>query len=372
MRLMPRSATALAEFTAARPVAVAGPHTTSDPITSAMLRNRAETVTRDEAMSIPAVRNAVHVIAGTISTLTMSAWKDRTRLPDGTIPWLGQPDPDRTLNWSLRRVVEDLIWHDRAYWKITRDISGTVVYLTRVRPDRVQPVHDPNDVDAPGSLLLDGNRTTQLLAFNGGGVGGLQRFGAPLFDLYVKLQTAAGKYADAPHPKAILKNSGEDLDDDEVQDLLDAWEIARALRSTGYMNDVMDYQTFGWNSQEMQLVEAREQAALEVARLFGLPAEAINATTNSSLTYATVADNKRATLASLRPWMTVIEQTLSIDDRRGITSGRVTPRGITVSFDADAYTRDDPQTRMNTWAAALTNQILTLDEVRAQEPLAWS
>ena len=174
------------------------------------------------------------------------------------------------------------------------------------------------------------------------------------------------------HPKAILKNSGDDLDDAEINELLDSWERARATRSTGYLNDVMAYETYGWNSQEMQLVEAREQAALEVARLFGLPASAINATTNSSLTYATVADNNRQTLASLRPWMTVIEQTLSIDDRRGITAGRVTPRGISVSFDADAYTRDDPQTRMNTWAVALTNQILTLDEVRAQEPLAWS
>ena len=372
MRIIPRSTTALAEF-AARPVAVPGPVSAArDPITSAIMRTQVETISRDEAMHIPAVRNAVHVIAGTISTFTMSAWKGTTRLPDGTIPWLGQPDPARTLNSSLRRVVEDLIWYDRAYWKVTRDISGAVVYLTRIRPDRVVHVHDPNDVDAPGDRLLDGNRTAQLLEFDGAGLGGLRHFGADLLDLYVRLQTAAGLYADAPHPKAILKNSGEDLDDAEIESLLAAWEAARATRSTGYLNDVMDYQTFGWNSQELQLVEAREQAALEVARLFGLPASAINATTNSSLTYATVADNHRATLASLRPWMTVIEQTLSLDDRRGVTSGLVTPRGISVTFDADAYTRDDPSTRMNTWAVALTNSILTLDEVRAQEPLAWT
>ena len=377
MKLLPRSSTALAQFTAAATDGKVAPTPRDDGISDAIERYRAEKVTRDAAMRIPAVRRAVHVIAGTISTFDFSAWRGTTRIPDDdpTSPgWLHQPDPDRTLMWSLHKVVEDLIWHDRAYWKVERNIAGQVAYLTRVRVDRVQEVHDPNDIDKPMQLLLDGNRISsdRLLKFDGAGVGGLDRFGADLLLLYVALQDAAGRYADAPLPSLILTNSGDDLDDAEIQALLNNWETARRDRATAYKNDALTVDPIGWNSQELQLVEAREQAALEVARLFGLPASALNAPTNDSLTYSTAADGRRDLLESLRPWMSVVEQTLSLDSRRGVTSGIVTARGTTIKFNSDAYTRDDPTTRMNMWAVALTNQILTLDEVRAQEPLAWT
>lgn len=347
----------------ADPVAVAG---SPDTAPTFPRLSRAERVAVDITMSIPAVRKAVAVIAGTISTFEFIAWEQRTSLAipgtDRRISWLQKPDTTEELTWTLSHSIRDLIWYDRCVWRISdRIIDGTPVKADRIHPDRIDTLPDPLDADRIRTWLIDGrevDRRPQLIVFQGAGLGGLRRYGFDLLTLYGQLQAAAGRYATAPHPHAILKNHGADLDDDEISDLLDDWEAARATRSIGYLNDVIDYETHGWNAKELQLTEAREHAALEVARLFGLPAKAVDAPSGGSMTYANAVEARRDILEAIRPWMTVMTTALS------------SRCGVKVEFDADAYTRDDPAGRMNTWAAALSNQVLTLDEVRALEPLA--
>src|SRR4029077_12027794 len=159
---------------------------------------------------------------------------------------------------------------------------------------------------------------------------------------------------------------------EEIQALLDDWETARQTRSVGYLNDVVDYQTFGWNAAELQLSEASEYAALDVARIFGLPARAVDATTGDSMTYANVVESRRDTLDALRPWMAPVEQTLSLTARASRPQGLVVPYGIRVRLDIDDYVRDTPATRMDTWDKALSPGVLPLAEVRSAEPLATS
>jgi hypothetical protein len=243
-----------------------------------------------------------------------------------------------------------------------------------VQPSRIAVITDTWDTDAVTTWVIDGKEVParDLVVFDFAGMGGLKRWGVELLELYVDLQEAAGKYARSPHPKAIIKNNGGDLTDPEIMAMLDAWEAARELRSTGYMNAVTEYETFGWNAAELQLVEAREHAALEVARLFGLPARAVDASGGDSMTYANVVELRRDTLDALNPWMTAVEQTLSLNDRASVPRGVVTVRGISVKFDVDAYVRDTPLTRMQTWQTALASNVLSLEEVRTLEPLAPS
>lgn len=337
---------------------------------------RAELVAQDVALSIPSVRRAQGLIAGTISTFRLAGVKDGQRLPatDQRVAWLNQPHRTKTLQWLLSHTVRDLIWKDRCVWRVVdRYVLGTPVAVERINPKRISTRTDPYDDDIVEEWRIDGSRVdeSKLVIFDGAGIGGLDKFGGPLLTLYGELQAAAGRYAKAPHPHAILKNAGADLDDDEIDALLAQWEKRRYESSVGYLNSVMDYQTFGYSARELQLTEARELAALEVARLFGLPATALDAAQpGSSMTYGNVVERRRDLLEAFRPWMTVIEQTLSLDDRRGRSSGTLLPHGITAQFVADAYTRDDAQTRMGTWSAGLDSGALTLDEVRAAEPLA--
>lgn len=352
------------------PVAVARAAPIDSPLPP-NLRDGLDRVNESVGASIPAVRRAVHVIAGTISTFGLAAWHNGIRyrpdeLAGAQLTWLDQPDPAKTLTTTMGGALRDAIWRDRSYWRVMdRYVNGAPAALRRLQPDRVSTVPDPLDPDLFEAIIVDGveftgRRLRDVVVFDWAGVGGLQRFGFGLLDLYVDLQAAAGRYARAPHPKAILRNHGADLADDEIDALLVKWEAAREAKSVGYLNDVVDYETFGWNASEMQLTEAREHAALEVARLFGLPAWALDATGGDSMTYSNVTDRRLDLLEALRPWMTPAEQTLST----------ILPRGRTITFDASAYTRDSPEARMRTWQTALTAGVLTIDEVRRVEPLA--
>jgi hypothetical protein len=363
---------------AAAPVAHAGARTRSGVVGVA---GRAEledprATHRLIARSIPAVRKAEHVIAGTISTFALTAWASDTERLDPTDPrcaWMRQPDPERTLQRLLFGTIDDLIWLDRSVWRVLdRNAALMPVKFRRVPSDQVDTVSDPLDPERVTTWIINGHDVPRrdLVVFDAGGLGGLRRFGTALLDLYLDLQAAAGRYARAPHPQAVLKNSGGDLDDTEIQVLLDEWEAAREVRAVGYLNQVVDYQTFGWDAAQLQLTEGREYAALEVARLFGLPARAVDATTGDSMTYANVVEARRDILEAIRPWITVLEQTLSLDDRSSRPTGLVLPYGISCVIDTEDYLREAPGARMTTWETALRAGVLTLPEVRAAEPLA--
>lgn len=305
------------------PVAVAEPDAGSTILTRAA--SRASLVARDVALSIPAVRKARHVIIGTIGTFGLEARQAGELLEpaDPRVAWLlSQPDPQRTLQWILTKTADDLLWYDRCVWRITdRTLYGRINSVERIAPTRIDTRTHPLDEDTVEAWIIDGQETSpaNLIVFDGAGIGGLRRFGFPLLDLYGKLQAAAGRYADAPHPHAILKNHGADLDNTEIDDLLNSWERARSTRSIGYLNEVMDYETHGYSARELQLTEGREHGALEVARLFGLPATALDAPTGDSMTYGNVVDRRKDIREALRPWTSCIEQTLSMDDRRGLS-----------------------------------------------------
>jgi Phage portal protein len=352
------------------PVMIAAPAVAEPGSLGRLLRSdRAlDQINESVGMSIPAVRRAVHVIAGTISTFGLAAWRDGARVPPGELAgagltWLAQPDPVKTLSTTMAGTLQDAIWRDRSYWRVLdRYVDGWPARYRRIQPDRVSVVPDELDPDLLDQIIIDGASVApaNVLMINWAGIGGLRRWGFELLDLYLALQTAAGRYAVAPHPKAILKNHGADLAGDEIELLLTRWESARDTRSVGYLNDVVDYETFGWNASEMQLTEAREHAALEVARLFGLPAWALDATGGDSMTYSNVTDRRLDLLEALRPWMTPAEQYLSTRTRRGVT----------ITFDASAYTRDSPEARMRTWQSARAAGVLTTEEIRRVEPLA--
>lgn len=343
----------------------------SDSLVEAIARQKLAMIGRDQALSIPAVRKALHVLVGTISTFGLQLWRGSSVIPGP--PWLDQPEVSpTTLPTTLAHTVQDLIWHDKAYWRIADTYVDTTRPVSTWFParfaytsaDRVTPIHNPDDVDAPPArYLVDGQLYRgRLVVFDAHGLGGLRLFGDTMLSLADQLIGAALRYADSPMPSVYLHNTGADLDDLEIEALLMGWEAARARRATAYLNSVLKAETLGWSAKDLQLVEAREHAATEIARLFGLPAFALDAPESDSMTYSNVTDKRRDVAEALRPWLSVVEAALSTPE--------ITPRGQTVRFSVDAYTRDDPETRMRTWQTALAAGVLTRDEIRAAEPLA--
>jgi hypothetical protein len=340
----------------------------SDALVEAIARQRLSMIGRDSALSIPAVRKALHVLVGTISTFDLQLWRGPSVIPGPA--WLTQPENRRTLPSTLAYTIQDGIWFDHAHWEVIDSYVDTTRPVTEwfpskfayVSAERCLPVHDPNDVDAASTYLVDGARRARMINFDFHGLGGLRLHGTPMLALYEQLMAAAARYAESPMPSIYLRNTGADLDQPEIDALLDSWDSARVRRATAYLNSVLQAETLGWSAKDLQLTEAREHAATEIARLFGLPAFALDAPESDSMTYGNVTDKRRDVAEALRPWLSVVEAALSTND--------VVPRGQRVEFAVDAYIRDDPKTRMETWAAATAAGVLTVEEIRAAEPLA--
>ena len=350
---------------------------TSDATTPGLYR--ATSVARTVAMRIPAMRSARAAILKP-ATFGLTAWANGEQLPELDVrsSWLRQPEPNRPRFNTLALLLDDGIWFDKAVIRAERTVYGTTAYVERIHPQRWQPIYAANDPDTVAAWYVDGRSYTPAefanagyLPFDFAGLGGLRTFGYELLELYSDLQRAAGRYARAPHPHAILKNvSGDELTDAEIAQLLDDWDWARENRGTGYI-DGLEYSPVGYNAKELQLTEAREHAALEVARLLALPAFAIDAKGGDAMTYANIVDRRRDLVEALRPWTTVLTQTLSMDTRvGGVPRGLLLPRGITVEVDASDYLREDATVRMGIWQSGLDLELFDLDDVKRMEPLA--
>jgi len=317
-------------------------------------------ITRAQAMTVPAAASARNQICPPIGSAPLSEWAAGVALEPRTL--LVQPDPDVPRSHTLTWTADDLLWHGVSYWFILeRDAAsagGRPRHARRV--DREYITFDADDVTP---VAYDGKPTdpAEWLIIPGPHEGVL-RFGARELGVAYSLASAARRFADVPMPAVELHDTSEDgMDDDDVQRLVADWQKARANSGTGYTNRSLELKTHGWNSADLQLVEARQHQALEVARVMGVRAAMVDASGGSSITYATLVDSRRDHVDfTLAPYADAITARLSMDD--------VTERGRTVVMRLDAtLLRASFTDRMAAYAAAQDAGIYTAEELRAVE-----
>lgn len=330
------------------------------------INTTSERVTRGEAMSIPAMRRARSIIAGTIATLPLvTVRRAGDQVERGTRPLLDQPDLNTTRAWTVAWTVDSLLFDGIAWWQVdSRDAQGYPSGAHWVRNDRVMVDH------AGGKVFVNGTEVdhADLIRFDGLDEGILchartlrtcllledavrrNSTGLPPQD-FLKLAEGAAELSDEP------ASAGDGTDRSEIDALLDDWEDARQARSTAFMNRSIDHGIVGFDPRAGQLAEARLYQAAEVARLCNLDTEAVDAPGGGSATYANVESKRRERLdTTLSPFMDAIDQRLSMGD--------VTPRGTVVRFDPWRWLRGDTAGLIAAAKTAVDARILTVDEIR--------
>ena len=327
-------------------------------------------VSRAAAMTVPAVKRARSIICGTIGTFNLAVWLEGRPVPPGTedvtAAFLRRPQRDRTLNWLLTWTIDDLLFYDIAYWRIV-DRRGLI-------PRAVERVETHKVSVEGGHYLVEGKPVPveDMIAFAGSGVGGIcLGDGARIVMTALELESAAWRYANAPQPQTTLINEGADLDDDEQDELLDTWETARRTRSTAYLNAAVRADHNGWTARELQLVEARQHTALEVARLTNLDAHYLNAPAASGMTYTNRQDIRRDLVdITLRPYTGILEQTLSVDNTHAGVGWQLATGGKDIALDPANFLRLNDLERAQLWTSLTGSDVLTVEEARGLEPLS--
>jgi HK97 family phage portal protein len=177
----------------------------------------------------------------------------------------------------------------------------------------------------------------------------------------IELEKAAELYAREPLPTMVLKSTGTNLPSERIKSLLESWRTSRTNRATAFLNADVELQALGFDPKQLQLSEARQYIALELARQCGIPAYFLSAE-STSMTYSNATSERRSLIDfSLRPILTAIESRLSMDD--------FTPAGTHVRFDLDDFLRGNPLERAQIYQILTGIGAMTVEEVRKAEDL---
>lgn len=321
-------------------------------------------ITRAEALRVPAVKRARDLICGAIGQFPLRVYDPSGKVAADYKPNLfQQPEEGVAPSVTWTKVVEDLLLDENSWLRSTAVAwHGRTVTVVRLDADTVtvQPeyVYFPEGSarvwpDKPGLIRI------------GSPNGGLLNASAAV-RACIALERATLNAVDGTPPIDYFtpKDGQADpfLDADDVRTrLLDPWQQSRRDGSTGYVPAAINYNVAGWDPEKLQLVEAREFAITEVARLTGIDAEDLSVSTTSR-TYFNGQDRRRVRIEDvLGPYMTAIEGRLSMND--------VTPYGYTVAFDTSAYLRLDDLAAAQTDSVLIAAKILDPEEARAKRGL---
>jgi hypothetical protein len=325
-------------------------------------------IDRNLALQVASVSRCRNLIAGVISSIELGLYKKSTGKKLESPVWLEQPDIRQPLSVTLAYTVDALLFYGVAYWRVTslyaddgrpsgfEFIPNTRVTVTTNQYGDEVEYYSVNGVRVPmggiGSLV-----TYQSL------LPGVLQTGGRTIQSALDIQKAAAISAATPVATVILKNTGADLPEAQIQGLLASWKAARQNRSTAYLTSTLEAQNLGFSPKEMMYTEASQYLATEIARLMNVPAYYISADMNNSMTYQNILDGRKEFVAySLQPFISAIENRLSMDD--------ITAHGNRVRFAVDeTFLRADTMARLDAIEKMLNLGLIDVEQAQSMEQL---
>lgn len=326
-------------------------------------------VPRASALSVPAVARANGIITSTVGSLPIEKFNDATGQRIPVERSFRQPDPRVPASLIYSYLAQDLWLFGVAYGQVldmyAASDGGRVRQWTRIDPTWVSVRTNPLGTEVIGYTVNGQNvpmtGVSSIIAFyNLADVGILNRAGRTI-RAAIELEKAAEIYAKEPLPTMVLKSTGTNLPSERIKALLESWKVSRQNRATAFLNADVELQALGFDPKQLQLSEARQYIALELARQCGIPAYFLSAE-STSMTYSNATNERRSLIDfSLRPILTAIESRLSMDD--------FTPAGTRVRFDLDDFLRGNPLERAQIYQILTGIGAMTVEEVRKAEDL---
>lgn len=301
------------------------------------------------ALAIPTVSRAVGLITSTIGGLNIRTYTlqwdpEVERYEKIYVPgesWMTRPDPNVTRNFIMARTVADLMLHGRAFWYVTSRYStnfpASFTWLPADNigtPDQAGPEwYGPSDEVEFNGVPLDTANLVQFIS----PIQGMIWTGGRAMDIATRLDDAARRFASAEIAAGYLqaKPGGEPMSGEELSELAGAWAEARQTRSIGALNEFVEFVEFKSNPSTLQLMEGRQHAALELARVCQVPPWLVGLSVGG-MTYQNSEQARRDLyIFGARPYVDCIEETLSGD--------QVIARGKHVELDVDAFIAETGQ-----------------------------
>jgi len=319
------------------------------------------------ALQHSAVWACVNLIAGSISTLPLAAYRDGDPNPlPGLPPILRAPSAGWTLPDFTYAALQSLLLRGNRYGLIV-DRAGAGLLPSQVEllaPDRVQ-------VEVNGRVIwrLDGQEIDpasvwHVKAFTAPGqVLGLSpiQHARQAIGLGLGAEKWAAKFfGESAIPSGVL-TSDQDIKPERADQLKARWrERHQGNRDIAVLGSGAKFQAVTIAPEEAQFLETTQANIRTIARYFGVQPKLIGADSGNSLTYANVERRALDFLTfGLRPWLVRLETALSA----------LLSSTTTVKFNAAALVRTDLLTRYQAHESAIRAGWKLRSEVRDLEDL---
>ena len=296
------------------------------------------------ALSLPTISRARDLIASMIGCLDLQQYTlqwtgdeyERINIPGES--WMTRPDPTVTRNFLMASTFSDLFFIGRAFWAITgRYSNGYPATFQWLPAAQVSVVDQPGPQffgPAADGISINGKplNPADVVQFLSP-IQGLLWQGARAMRIANRLDASAERFATNEIAAGYLSQTGgEPLSVDELSEMAAGWSAARTTNSIGALNAYVTFTEFKSDPNRLQLVEARQFQALELARAANIPAYLAGISVGG-YTYQNAQQARQDLyLFGAKPYMDCIQETLSLD--------QVLPRGRFVEFDVDRYLSD--------------------------------
>lgn len=282
---------------------------------------RTSTVTREDAMKIPAVVKARALICGQIAKLPLRAYQGVAQIEEKRwMCWSSVFSPHQRMIWT----VDDLLFFGTSLWAIARDADGGVIDALRVPRDQWD-LDENLGIKVRGEFVADDE-----VCLIEGPQEGLLTIADTTIAAALDMSAAWAQRVNSPVPLVELHSTDRamTLTDDEIDTMIDSWEESRQNGGTAYTPSTIETRVHG-QAQTDLFIEGRNASRLDFANFANVPGALLEGSqAQSTLTYST-QEGKRNEFAdfTIDYWADPIAARLSMDD--------ITPSGERVAFDTE-------------------------------------
>jgi len=334
-------------------------------------------VNQDSVFTINAVMSAISLISQTVSTLPLDAFTQQgpDRRPLRPAPdWIQKPDVDTTKSAFYGSVIVSMLLEGNAFIRVFYNDEGQVVNMNVLNPQNVKIKRN-----GIGRVMFEVRGEKKLLSSDEvvfipdvvkpGHMRGISRIEAlkTNFSLAQALEAySATFFGSGTHTSGVLEFPGT-LTSDQAKTLQESFDARhrgwqRAHR-TAVLTGGAKYNPTSVNPQESQLLEARNHAVADVARIFNIPPHLLGL--DKGMSYSSVESNNLAWVTHcLRPIVSKLEDGFAPLLQNGNGS-----RNAFLSWNLNALVRGDIDTRTKAYSSGLQAGYLTINDVRRQENL---
>ena len=341
-----------------------------------------ENVTVEKSITVPAVMAGFTILAEDTASLPLIIYRRLTRgkerASDHPLYALlhDEPNPEMTsvvfrelimghmLGWG--NFYAQKIWDGRGVVRELWPLNPSLMEVGRKGGQRIYLYRKPDSAPIPFTQ----EDILHIPAFGFDGLKGLSRIAQARNS--IGLAISAEKYggrvfkSDA-RPGVALMRTGKPLSDEARVRLVESWNQAYSgsenAGKTALLEEGMDLKTIGFPPEDAQFIESRKFSIQEIARVFRIPPHMLGDVEKSTSWGSGIEQQELGYVThTLRPWTVRIEQQLKKD----LLLEREKPDYFFQHL-FDEMLRSDTLSRMQAYAIAITNGILTRNEVREAE-----